>query len=65
MVRFEIGGTSIAVRPEREPVRIYEDDDDTEDYYMLAKEPVDKMGLGPIVERLSFGQARFGERIFD
>lgn len=46
-------------------VKVYADNDDTEDYFMTDKVTAEKAGLLPILNKISFGQARFGERIFD
>jgi len=44
---------------------MYADGDDTEDYFMTDKKTAQEAGLLPVLEKISFGQARFGERIFD
>lgn len=46
-------------------VKVYADNDDTEDYFMTDKVTAEKAGLLPVLNKISFGQARFGERIFD
>ena len=46
-------------------VKVYADNDDTEDYFMTDKATAEKAGLLPVLNKISFGQARFGERIFD
>lgn len=49
----------------KEPVRVYGDSDDTEDYFMVDKEVAKQVGLEGTLNTISWGQGRYGERFFD
>jgi len=53
------------VDTENEPIKIYDDNDHTEDYYMVDKALVSDLNLDGLIPKLAFGEARYGERIFD
>ena len=46
-------------------VKIYGKNDDTEDYFMVDKSVAKRTGMYDTINKISFGQARYGERIFD
>lgn len=43
----------------------YAETDHTEDYFMIDKNLADKMGIFKLLSKMSFGEARYNERIFD
>ena len=56
-IRFKIGGQL--------PFVPYAEDDDTEDFFMVDKMKAAEVGIFKLLDGMSFGEARYGERIFD
>jgi len=64
MRSFAVGGTTVDVKADVGYTH-YGSDDTTEDYFMVDKSTAKNAGLEKVLEKLSFGDARYGERIFD
>lgn len=62
--QFRVGGDVFNVSKEV-GYKHYDPNDATEDFFMVDKEEAKRLGVEEAIKKIAFGEARYGERIFD